>query len=46
MPLDTFEDGVEAYWELYHVQGDDDYELEIMRGGSPVTLNYALLFTL
>lgn len=45
MPMTSFDECIEAYWELFVDQGETSYELDILRGGNPLTLNYLILWT-
>ncbi len=43
-PLDTHFDTLFAFTELWVIQQETVYELEILRGTTPMTLNYSLYF--
>ena len=45
MPLATYEDLVTANMELWLDQSETEYELELMRGSTPVALTYTVYFT-
>lgn len=46
MPLDTHQDALDAFLELYVLGGSGgQYELYLLRGTSPLTLNYDVVYT-
>lgn len=45
MSIETFEDCLAAYYELYWTQYDTVFELEITRGNVSVTLDYEFVFS-
>ncbi|MCY1058402.1 hypothetical protein [Nannocystis sp. SCPEA4] len=45
-PLESPEDAMLAMHELWYIENETDFELEILRGVSNITLSYTLYFTL